>query len=57
MHWGHWLYIVPFALALSPIGTLVGVAVWDLDFRDTCALIAAQVVGFVVLYGLSNGGE
>lgn len=57
MHWCHWLYIVPGGVALSPIGTIVGVAVWKLDFVGACSLIGAQAVGFALLYALSNGGE
>lgn len=57
MHWTHWLYIVPFSFALSPIGTFIGVIALNLDFIKTCILILVQFVGFLVLYGLSNGGE
>ena len=57
MHWTHWLYIVPFSFALSPIGTFIGVIAWELDFINTCILILVQFVGFLFLYALSNGGE
>jgi hypothetical protein len=57
MHWIHWLYIVPISFALSPFGTFIGVIAWNLDFVDACLLIAAQCVGFLFLYAISNGGE
>jgi hypothetical protein len=57
MHWTHWLYIVPLSFALSPIGTFIGVIAWELDFVDTCLLIAIQFLGFLKLFIISNGGE
>jgi hypothetical protein len=57
MHWVHWLYIVPFSFALSPIGTFIGVIGWKLNFVSTCILILVQFVGFLFLYAISNGGE
>jgi hydrogenase/urease accessory protein HupE len=57
MHWVHWLYIVPFSFALSPIGTFIGVIGWKLNFVSTCILISVQFVGFLFLYAISNGGE
>ena len=57
MHWAHWLWMVPLAITLSPIGTIVLTKALGLDFFGCLKLIGAQCVGFVVLYGLSNGGE
>lgn len=57
MHWIHWFYIVPLSFALSPFGTFIGVIAWNLDFGDACLLIAAQFVGFLFLFFISNGGE
>ena len=53
----HYLWIVPIALAISPIGTIVTSIGMSFDFKETLILIVFQVMAFFVLGIISNFGE
>lgn len=54
--WWAWLFIVPAAVMLSPIGTIILTAWLHLDFAGCCKLIAGQVIVFLNL-AIFAGGE
>jgi len=55
--WYHWLWMAPCAIAISPIGTGLAIALLDLNFVQSLALIAAQICCFFVMGILSNFGD
>ena len=52
-----WIFIIPAALILSPIGTCFIVAFWQLDFTGALIVIALQFMAYLILGLLSNWGE
>jgi len=55
--WYHWLWMVPCAIAISPIGTGLAIALLELNSMQSLAVIAAQICCFFVMEILSNFGE
>jgi hypothetical protein len=52
-----WIFIIPAALIMSPIGTCFIVAFWQLDFIGALIVIALQFIAYLILGLLSNWGE
>jgi hypothetical protein len=55
--WYHWLWMIPMAIAISPIGTGLAVALLNLDFFGVLTCIGIQIFCFFLVGILSNFGE
>jgi len=52
-----WIFIIPAALIMSPIGTCFIVAFWKLNFIGALIVIALQFIAYLIVGLLSNWGE
>jgi hypothetical protein len=53
----HYLWMVPCAIAISPIGTLIFTIAFSLNFIECVQLITAQIIVFLIIGIFSNFGE
>ena len=56
MHWAHWLWMGPVAVALSPIGTIAFTKWLGLDFIGCLKLMWVQFLAFALLCALAREG-